>query len=691
MQNLNKSELLNIIENQQLEIKKLKNKYKKEIYTLNFILKNLPGSVYWKNKEGVYLGQNSYAKKLMHKLGFSEVVFGKTDYDLFTKVVADNFRETDLAVLSGKNLTMEEVVTLPSGKKRIFLSSKIPLPDRSKNIVGILGISIDITKRKQAEDALKLAKEKAETANQAKTEFLENMRHDIRTPISGIVGNAHLIQMQPDIPKKVTKFVDDLVQSSDALLEFLDRILESIKAESGEIPVLEHKFELKEALKQIVRLNKSQALVKGLELNLVYDQTIPSYLMGDSVRIQKIILELLTNALKYSDKGQITVSARLMKDKKREAIVELRVSDTGMGIPKDKHAEVYKRFTRLMPSYQGIPGTGLGLSTVKQFIEDLHGEIHIESDLGKGTTFICLIPLQKPLLMDDANVAELKGNVVLPKISVVTKPLTSEAAISANGNGSCVLIVEDTEVAVRVAQNVLSALGCRTEVAPDGKTALEKIEKNHYDLVLMDMGLPDGDGCDVTRRIRLQKKQPNPSVPIIGLTAHVEDAKKQLCLETGMNAVFNKPLTLKKAAEILAFTSHQQPQQIAIHNEPAEPVKATPIQDLPILDIKKAIETLGKKETVKDCLDLLASELSKELEEIKQYHNNSDWPAIRNLAHKWKGGAGYCGASRLEQVCKEIGSALKAESPEKFEILYQTLLQVAEETKEAAMKALIVE
>ncbi|WP_126322623.1 Hpt domain-containing protein [Candidatus Rickettsiella viridis] len=154
-----------------------------------------------------------------------------------------------------------------------------------------------------------------------------------------------------------------------------------------------------------------------------------------------------------------------------------------------------------------------------------------------------------------------------------------------------------------------------------------------------------------------------------------------------MNAVFNKPLTLKKASEILAFISHQQ-SQTAIHNEPAESVKSAPIQDLPILDIKKAIETLGKKETVKDCLDLLASELSKELEEIKQYHKNSDWPAIKNLAHKWKGGASYCGASRLEQVCQDIGTALRAESSEKPEMLYQTLLQVAEATKEAVKKGI---
>ncbi|WP_126322622.1 ATP-binding response regulator [Candidatus Rickettsiella viridis] len=495
----------------------------------------MPNNVYWLDRNCITQGCNNNILKLLGLKTLDEFI-GITYKKMgelagWTEGQAESFERDDREVMETgvPKLNIEEPPLYDEkGNPIYYMSSREPIfDDKGKEVIGVIGISVDITQKKKDAQALILAKEKAEIASQAKTEFLENMRHDIRTPISGIVGNAHLIQMESDIPKKVTKYVDELVQSSDALLEFLDKILENIKAETGEIPVLKHKFDLKEALDQIVRLNKSQALVKGLELNLDYDQTIPTYLLGDSVRIQKIILELLTNALKYTAKGSINISARLIEDKKREAIVELRVSDTGMGIPKDKHGEVYKRFTRLMPSYQGIPGTGLGLSTVKQFIEDLHGEIHIESDLGKGTTFICLIPLQKPLLMDKSNVEELKGNVVLPKISVasvVNELLTPAAAISSHRNR--VLIVEDNTIAANVAHNMLSKLDCQTDVAPDGKTALEKIEKNHYDLVLMDMGLPDGDGCDVTQRIRLKKKQPNPSVPIIGLTAHVEAEKK---------------------------------------------------------------------------------------------------------------------------------------------------------------------
>ncbi len=581
--------------------------------------------------------------------------------------------------------TSEEIAILPSGKKRTQLSTKRPLFDEKGNIVGISGVSIDISELKDTQTALQVALVKSEAANQAKTAFLENMRHDIRTPLSGIVGCAHLIQMQQGLPKKVTAFADDLVLSSDALLGFLNKIMESISVSSGEVPLLRKQFNLKEDLEQIVRLNKPQAVVKGLELSLDYDETIPSYLRGDGIRVQRIILELLTNALKYTNKGSIKVRACLIKNKNHEVTIELRVSDTGMGIPEDKHKEVFDRFTRLIPSYKGLyPGTGLGLSVVKQFIEDMGGEIHIESDVGKGTTFICVIPFQESLSKDETPAGAskaLKENGILPKKSEADKSLVAEAV---NANGSHVLVVEDNAIAVMVAQNVLSELGCRTDTAPDGKTALEKIEKNHYDLILMDMGLPDDDGCEVTRRIRLKQWQKNPSVPIIGLTAHVENEKKQQCLADGMNAVFNKPLTPGKAAEILsAFISHKDQSQRVI------PKAADSLQSSSLLNIEQAVKLIGKKEVVKECLDLLASSLNEDLEVIKQEHEKNDWIAIRNMAHKWKGGASYCGASRLEQACEQLAAALRKESPEgEAEMLYQQLIQVAEETKEAAMKAM---
>lgn len=655
---------------------------------LDNIVEEIPYFIFWKDTDSVYLGCNQKFANLVNKKSPQEVI-GKTDFTLgWGEGESELFRYGDQNVMNGNpKVDEEETLIRSDGSRIVMLVNKLPMHDKHGNCIGVLGTSVDITERKKLEENLRIAKEKAEIANQAKTEFLENMRHDIRTPLSGIVGCAHLIQMQSDLPPKVTAFANDLVQSSEALLAFLTKILESITVASGEIPLLKKRFSLKEDLEQVIRLNKPQALVRGLELNLAYDKTIPPYLLGDSIRVQRIILELLTNALKYTDKGSIKVSARLVKNKKREVIIEFRVSDTGMGIPQDKHKEIYNRFTRLIPSYKGTyPGTGLGLSVVKQFVEDLDGEIHIESEPGKGTTFICAIAFQESLFIDEKHAEAangLKENNILTEKRSANEWLTAGTEVA---HGNHVLVVEDNTIAAMVAKNLLEELGCHTDVASDGKTALEKIEKNYYDLILMDIGLADDDGCEVTRRIRLKQWQRNPSVSIIGLTAHVENDKKQLCLANGMNAVFHKPLTLEKATEILdAFISHENQSQSAL------PEACDLLQSISILNMEQAEKLIGKKEVLKECLDLLVSGLNKELAIIKQQHKERDWPAIKNMIHKWKGGASYCGASRLEQACEQLTAAISIKSLEEVEVLYQQLIQVVEETKAMAMKAIISE
>ena len=533
-----------------------------KLKVLESALNVLRGHVYWKNKHGKFVWCNKKLAEILD-LKHQNEIEGKTDYDLYEKNLAEKVVQLDSKVLAtGKEYQIEEMGLDINGDPAVYLSIKTPLKDELGNIDGLIGISIDITERKKNEEALRIAKEKAELANEAKIEFLENMRHDIRTPLSGIVGCAHLIQTQANNPKKVTEYATDLVDSSNALLEFLNKILESIQVATGEIPLLKKKFSLYKILDQVVRLNKPQADVKNLNLHFDYDKNIPPYLLGDPIRIQRITLELVTNALKYTDKGEIKVSTRLIENKKREVIIELCVSDTGMGIPRDKHHEIYTRFTRLTPSYQGIyPGTGLGLSVVKQFIDELGGEIHLDSQPNQGSTFRCFIPLQEALSPADYESESEEISLFAKGAHIVTKKATeaSELQEMLVTTGSRVLVVEDNSIAAKVAQGALLELNCQTDIAADGKTALTLVEKNYYDLILMDIGLPDGDGCDVTRRIRLKQWQSNPSVPIIGLTAHTVEEKKKRCLENGMNAIYSKPLTPEKASEILSvFLSHSQ-------------------------------------------------------------------------------------------------------------------------------------
>lgn len=655
---------------------------------LENIVEQIPYFIFWKDTQSVYLGCNQKFANLVNKKSPQDVI-GETDFTLaWGKGESELFRYGDQEALKGNpKIDEEEVLIRPDGSRLIMLVNKLPMHDKHGNCIGILGTSVDITERKKLEQNLRDAKEKAEVASRAKTAFLENMRHDIRTPLTGIVGCAHLIQMQSRNPRKVSEYADDLVESSDALMDFLNRVLESITVASGEIPLLKQRFDLHEILKQPLRLNRSQAKVKGLDLILDYDSHIP-VLIGDPIRVQKIILELLTNALKYTDKGQIKVSARLIKNEKREVIIELRVSDSGMGIPKEKQHEIYKPFTRLTPSAEGIySGTGMGLSVVKQFIDDLSGEIHLESEVGKGATFICLIPFQESLLNEQTDklhhnaLAAFDGDCVSNQ-KVMEKVVASKYITTKQNS---VLLVEDNEIAARVAKNVLSEQGCQVDIATDGKMALKKLEKNTYHLVLMDVGLPGEDGCEVTRQIRVKQAKKNLWVPIIGITAHIAVEKRQRCLANGMNAVYNKPLTIEKLEEILnAFA----PVEHLLPNKPKSSIDA--LQSIPLFDFERAIKLVGHQKFITECLSLLIKELNEDLPRVKQEYKAKNWRAMKDRIHKWKGGASYCGATRLMTICQQLYLALENQpvTVTSVTMLYQQLLQVVAQTQQAAINTM---
>jgi two-component system, OmpR family, aerobic respiration control sensor histidine kinase ArcB len=383
-------------------------------YYENIILQ-MPGHVYWLDTKARALGCN---QNVLHMFGLKSVAqFKGLSFEEMGKICQWNaetiqsFKNDSLGVLrtGDAKLNVEEPpIANRDGKLTYFVTSRVPLFDANNAVVGVVGISIDITEQKKAEENLKLAKQKAEAANQAKTEFLENMRHDIRTPLSGIVGCAQIVKSEANNPETVVEYAEYLIQSSEALLEFLNRVLEATKVATGEIPLLKNKFDLRKQLQAIVDLNKSLALKKNIELILEYDEKIPTYLIGAPVRIQRIVLELVTNALTFTQQGKVHVAAKLKKQETQRVIIAITISDTGIGMAADKQEEIFIRFRRLIPSYQGIyKGLGIGLALVKQFIDDLGGEIYVKSQLNQGTTFTCLIPLQKPLTRDTIGVEDI--------------------------------------------------------------------------------------------------------------------------------------------------------------------------------------------------------------------------------------------------------------------------------------------
>lgn len=647
--------------------------------TLDNIVASMPGHVYWKDKNGVYLGCNN---RQAQSLGFqhgSEVV-GKTDFTLpWDAEIIDAIRTNDIRVMqTGQTETIEEKAQM-DGKEVIVLSQKTPLRNKHGVIVGVLGTSIDITARKKFEADLKVAKEKAEAANKAKTGFLENMRHDIRTPLMGIISFATIISEEVNDPK-IKGYVDNLNASSTALLDLLNEILELIKVSSGDIPILKKKFEFKKRLNEVIKLNQAKALHKQIDLVFEHDDNVPRYLIGDSTRIHRIALELIANALNFTNQGSVRLITQLAKTDERDVVVKIIVEDTGIGIESETQQEIFLQFKRLTPSYEGIyKGAGLGLTIVKQFIDELQGEMYVQSTVGVGSRFICVLPLKKALLDEDLGSEDIlftANDKKQPSIAM-PKQIENEKKQPFASEKNRILVVEDQLIAVTVAQRMFSSLDCQVDVAPDGNTAVQLFQKNNYDLILMDIGLPDISGYEVTKRIRLQEANKSVSVPIIALSAHIDEENKQHCFEVGMNAVLSKPLGKDRAKEILdAFIPHRKHKLDDANKNAPEDIAALFKMKNKIIDMSLAKRQLGgNEEVVEQILNMLVDTFPEERAQLAAAYEKSDWSSIQKIAHKLKGGSSYCGATRLREICSLVEITIKKDKQE----LYEPLLKLMEE------------
>lgn len=646
---------------------------------LNFILQHTVGNLYWKDNTGRYLGANQAFISLAGLRHHDEII-GKTDRELFSSVMSNEklllLEETDRRILStgiGESLKEEGIDS--NGKSAIYMTKKIPLRDDKGVITGLMGTSLDITKEMQADIA--------------RSEFLANMRHDIRTPLSGIVGFSELLKSESNEPR-IKEYADNLIASSHALLNLMDEVLEAVRVSSGEIPLLKRKFNLAQTVEQVVALYQARAHEKKLSLSLSLDNSLPHFVIGDKIRLHRIILELIGNALNFTDTGHVIVDTVLAKKENRELIIKITVTDSGMGIPKEKQQEIYLQFKRLTPSYQGIyKGIGLGLYVVKQFIDELGGEIYVDSEPRKGTVFTCLIPMQAALL-DDSSGVDSEENLKLEKPYML--PLQNQKSIlMPNNDSNCetkskILIVEDNFIAQTVAKSLLSGMNCVVDVASNGEDALVLYEQHNYDLIFMDIGLGEGmDGYEVTHQIR-SKTNANKYIPIIALTAHGSDENKQRCIEAGMDAVLTKPLTQAHALDILKSFIPER------HEKPAMETTKTR-RDLPdsddemfqlnqfsILNHDEALKNCASEDILRELLTLMTKELPTDLEQMKNAFKIHDYTLVEKTAHKIKGGAVYVGTTRMKYACQYVERYWKSGERKLFDSLYFQAVATIEET-----------
>ena len=641
-------------------LKKQLQELEEELSFYHDIMNYIPGHVYWLDKNNRYLGCNLEHAKNIGLENRLDIV-GKTNKDMPWKDSAAIVDHTNQEVMkTGNPVTIKETGVI-NGIESTFLSQKVPLKNKYNDVVGILGISINITEIEQLQKSLIDAKKAAEAASQAKTEFLEHMRHDIRTPLTGIVGFSELLMAEANNPH-IKEYSENLVASSHALLKLLDEVLEAIRISSGDIPKLKKKFNLEHTLNHVINLNRAKAAQKKIALSLHFDKKLPENVIGDKVRLHRVALELIANALKFTDSGFVTLTAILAKHNQRQMVLKLVVEDSGIGIPKDKQQEIYVQFKRLTPSYQGIyKGSGLGLSVVKQFIDELDGEIYVESEAAKGSRFTCLIPLQEPLLDDDLGIGEEQESSLNNCFDSTLKELTSDGQNLATSQFE-ILVVEDNLIAQTVAKSIIVKLGYIVDIAETGKAAVDLAKTKNYNLIFLDIGLPDIDGFQVAQLIRMNELALKTHCPIVALTAHAGEENKKRCTDAGMDAVLTKPLTFNSCMKIMNT-------YLTVNDKPINPHKSDythvelPMQNkelfdlsaFPILDPDEGIKTTGTIAALAEMLRFMIYEsLPKDLALMKEAYSQFDWDKTQQLAHKIKGGAVYVGTVRIKMACQYL-------------------------------------
>lgn len=368
----------------------------------DYVLLHAAGNLYWKDRNGRYLGCNLTFSKLAG-LDNPDDIIGKSDQDLFSDYLSheeiQKLVDVDRYVVNNnQEKTLEETGIDAQGNEAIFLTKKIPLKNDKGETIGLIGNSINISKQKEAEYQLLKEKKKVEQSDQLKTAFIQNMEHDIRTPISGVFGLIDILS-KDDSGSCNKEILSMLSDASKELLEYCNGLLDFTKLEAGPQPVTEKPINIHQLMKSIFALEMPAAKQKNIELNYFISNELPEVILSDEFRIKRILLNLIGNALKFTQVGTIEITINPIPPvKNRCFVLEISIKDTGIGIPEDKQNLIYQKYVKVSPSNKGLyKGTGLGLSMVKQFIGELDGEIQLESQLGIGSTFSLYIPVKQSI------------------------------------------------------------------------------------------------------------------------------------------------------------------------------------------------------------------------------------------------------------------------------------------------------
>jgi len=639
---------------------------------LREVIDLVPAYIFAKDIEGHFLMVN-WAMAEVFKLT-PEAVVGKTDPELGTpeEQIAEYAKTEKKVIESGSPLLVpNERILRKDGTLGWFQTVKMPYAHPGCEKPAVLCVATDITERKKTENALLNANiemeeamaranqmaMQAEVANVAKSDFLANMSHEIRTPMNGVIGMTSLLIDTP-LNSDQRRYAEIIRSSGDSLLTLLNDILDYSKIEAGKLAVETTDLDLEKTLQEVIDTMGARAQSKNLELTCKMEPQVPRHLRGDPSRLRQVLNNLVGNAIKFTQQGNITIFVSNIPippsapHTPHSALLRFSVKDTGIGIPDDKQDLLFNKFSQVDPSTtRKYGGTGLGLAICKQLVELMNGSIGVISAPGVGSDFWFCIPF------------EIQTQPKLRTPGRDSSPGHSEKTNVFGGREVRILLAEDNAVNQLVAQGMLGKFGLRADMVANGKLALEALAQKPYDIILMDIQMPILDGVEATRQIRSGKvKGPTPDfpvskIPIIAMTAHAMHGDRQRFLDAGLDDYLTKPLNLEAIQAVLhRWLTPKAKEPVKVEEASPTPAALEPsIMEPAVFDKEGMLKRLMDDiPLAKMICESFCQDIPRQISLLQQQLKEGDLSTATRQIHTIKGASANVGGEALRALAFEM-------------------------------------